>query len=192
MRRGHVTRSSGAGGTVTPGIGAGRCSVSRSRFALRKPNQPPQDEPWVWFTREMLESPAWAALSIGARRIVDRIVLEQMAHGGTQNGDLTITYDDFGHFGLSSRRETARSIRAAVALGFIDITTRGRRSYGGARTASRYGLTWLPHCDRTPASNRWRTIRSGAEATKLLQDAFADRRYARREIRPEPHQQKAA
>ena len=45
----------------------------------------------------------------------------------------------------------------AVGLGFLDVTLKGRRSYGGARQPSQYGLTWLPRRDGSPASNRWAT-----------------------------------
>jgi hypothetical protein len=91
-----------------------------------------------------------------------------MAHAGTQNGQLQVTYDDFARQGLRSRNAIAQGIRIAVALGFLDVTFRGRRSYGGARLASRYGLTWLPRCDGTAASNRWRRIKSVDEARTLV------------------------
>jgi hypothetical protein len=142
-----------------------------SRFS-RKPNAPPAEEPWVWLTRDMMESESWRALTSNARRVLDRIMIEHMSHGGTQNGELIVTYDDFVRFGLSSRRATAQGIRIAVALGFLDVTIRGMRSYGGARRASRYGLTWLPRSDRTPASNRWRSIRSAEDARAVVQAAI--------------------
>jgi hypothetical protein len=119
----------------------------------------------------MLESESWSAMPLSARRVVDRVVLEHLAHGGTQNGELVVTYDDLARFGLSSRRATAAAIRIAVSLGFLDITVRGRRAFGGARLPSRYGLTWLPKCDRTPASNRWRGIATRAEAKQIARAA---------------------
>ena len=145
----------------------------RSRFASRKPNAPPPDQPWIWLTREMLESAAWRALSRPARGVIDRIVLEHLAHGGTQNGELTVTYDDFAAYGLSSRRMTAQAIRIAVALGFIDVTMKGRRSFGGARLPSQYGVTWLPRGDRTVASNRWSQIATDADAAAIVRASRA-------------------
>lgn len=44
---------------------------------------------------EMLESPAWRALSFVARRILDRLEIEHAGHGGAENGRLICTYDDF-------------------------------------------------------------------------------------------------
>ena len=61
----------------------------------QKRNSPPQDEPWIWLTREMLGSEAWCSLSRGALRVVCRVMLEHMAHGGTANGNLPVTYADF-------------------------------------------------------------------------------------------------
>jgi hypothetical protein len=119
----------------------------------------------------MLESDAWKAMPIGARRVVDRIVLENMAHAGTRNGSLIVTYDDFIEFGLASRRATASAIRTASELGFIDVVERGRRCFGGVRRPSQYGLTWLDRSDGTARSNRWRTIASRGEAKARIAGA---------------------
>ena len=67
-------------------------------------------------------------------------------------------------------------------LGLLDITLRGRRSYGGARQASRYGLTWLPRCDGTPASNRWRRIKSKGHAEAVIQEASGNGAAPRRKL----------
>jgi hypothetical protein len=103
-----------------------------------------------------------------ARQLLDRVVIEHLSHGGTQNGELTVTYDNFVAYGLSSRRLTAQAIRVAVALGFLDVTVKGIRSFGGARRASQYGLSWLPRSDRTPASNRWQFIATEADAKEAI------------------------
>jgi hypothetical protein len=119
----------------------------------------------------MMESEAWRALPLGARHVIDRVMLEHMAHAGTANGELTVTYDDFAQYGLSSRRMTAQSIRIAIALGFLDVVEPGVRSFGAARRATRYGLTWLPRRDRTPASNRWKRIATTGAAKQAIRFA---------------------
>jgi hypothetical protein len=113
--------------------------------------------PFIWFTREMLESAAWRAMPLAARRIVERVMIEHMMQGGTRNGQLVVTYDDFAQYGVR-RKSISRAIQCAVMLGFLDVTVRGGRSYGIARLPSAYGLTWLPRCDWTPPSNRWKCI----------------------------------
>ncbi len=114
-----------------------------------------------------------------ARLVLERVLIEHMAHAGTQNGELTVTYDDFVRFGLSSRPAAARGIRIAVGLGFLDVTRRGRRSFGGVRQASQYGIAWLPRSDGTLASNRWRKIvtrEQAAETTALAIPVHSRRR----------------
>lgn len=148
---------------VVPAHAAERGVAGHSRF--RKMNRPPG--PFVWFTREMLESPAWNALPLAARRVLDCVLIEHMMHGGTRNGALVVTYADFERFGIR-RKSIAAAIKTAVALGFLDVTCRGARAYGIARQASEYGLTWLLRCDGTPGSNRWRNIANAADAKARL------------------------
>jgi len=65
---------------------------------------------------EMIESPAWRALSLSGRRAVDRIEIEHGHHGGNDNGRLPVTFDDFEDFGIS-HKSVAPAIREVVALG---------------------------------------------------------------------------
>ena len=118
-------------------------------------NRPPADMPWIWFTREMLESDAWRSLSRQARRVIDRVMIEHMAHAGTENGNLAVTYADFVAFGC--RREAlAHAITEAVATGLLLITEKGRRSAGLDRWPNRFALGWLPLYDGAAAPNRWK------------------------------------
>jgi hypothetical protein len=114
--------------------------------------------PFIWLTLEFLESQAWNMMSLPARKIVERVAIEHMNHAGTRNGALIVTYGDFEKYGVR-RKSIALAIKKAVALGFIDVTGKGHRSYGIGRRPSTYGITWLPRCDGTPASNRWRKIK---------------------------------
>lgn len=53
-----------------------------------KRNRPPQDEPWIWVSRELLESDAWTTAPIWTIRFVHRVMTEHMNHAGTENGYL--------------------------------------------------------------------------------------------------------
>ena len=53
---------------------------------------------FVWFTREFLASQAWREMPLAARRVVERVAIEHMNHGGTLNGSLIVTYNDFEKF----------------------------------------------------------------------------------------------
>jgi hypothetical protein len=123
-----------------------------------KRNRPPDGEPWVWLTRDLLESDAWRSMSRAARLVVDRVMAEHMAHAGTANGDLAVTYGDFVKFG--ARRESLPAgIADASTRGLIIITEKGRASTGPDRWPSRYALGWLPLKDGAAASNRWKVWR---------------------------------
>lgn len=143
----------------------------RSSRRSRRPQGPPDDVPWAWLTREMIWAPAWRAMPLCARRALDRVMLEHMAHAGHENGNLIVTYDDFVRDGVGSRSATARAVRILEALGLLDVTLQGHRSFGGAHLPSRYALTWLPRADGTPATNRWQRIASIREARELVRRA---------------------
>jgi hypothetical protein len=76
-------------------------------------------------TIEMLKSPAYRTLSLSAHRVISRIEIELSSHGGNDNGRLPVTKLDFMEYGVSARL-VAAAIREAQALGFIEVTERGR------------------------------------------------------------------
>jgi hypothetical protein len=51
-------------------------------------------------TIDMLRSPARRALSLSARRILDRLEVESADHGGNDNGKLPCTYQHFMEWGI--------------------------------------------------------------------------------------------
>jgi len=145
--------------------------VRRRSRKSGSPYGPPSDQPWAWLSEELLASAAWLSMPLCARRALDRIMLENMAHAGKANGDLIVTFDDLMRSGVGGRSGAARAIRILEALGLIDVTIQGHRSFGGAHLPSRYALTWLPRSDGRPATNRWRRIGTHGEARDLVQRA---------------------
>jgi hypothetical protein len=118
-----------------------------------KRNRPPDGEPCIWITRELIESDAWRSMSRPARLVLDRIMIEHMAHAGTMNGELIVTYTDFIKHG--SRRESLPAgIAEASGRGLIIVTEKGKASTGPDRWPSKYALGWLPLKDGAAASNR--------------------------------------
>jgi hypothetical protein len=157
------SRTGSAG--MKPGIAGYR------RFAGM--NRPPEHSSWAWFTAEMLDSPAWRTLPGNAMKIVFRIVLEHLKHGGVDNGGLPVTYLDFVKFGV--RRNSIReAIEIAISLGWIDRTSVGEVPWhGDVRKPSTYGLTWLPQYNGAPASNRWIKIDTQVDAKNAVKRAKA-------------------
>jgi hypothetical protein len=92
-------------------------------------------------TIDMLRSPAWRALSLSARRVLDRVEIELADHGGVDNGKLPVTYDDFGRYGIH-RHAIGPAIREAVALGFLEITEAGRAGNADYRKPNLFRLTY--------------------------------------------------
>jgi hypothetical protein len=104
----------------------------------------------------MIESDAWRALTLPARRVLDRLEIEHAHHGGMENGALICTFDDFARAGVR-RQSVARAIRDLEKLGFIEVTQRGRRAAGEFYLPSRYRLTYL-HTKTGGPTDEWRRV----------------------------------
>ena len=114
---------------------------------------------------EMIKSPAWSVLSLSARRVLDRIEIEHADHGGNENGRLPVTYDDFERYGIH-RHAIRAAIQETVALGFAEITERGRAGNAEFRSPHKFRLTYF-HVGRAPPTNEWQRIKTVEEAQAL-------------------------
>src|SRR5262245_65720196 len=87
------------------------------------------NDQWSARRREMLESPAYRALSQSAHRVISRIELELCYHGGNDNGQLPVTFEDFIEYGIE-RGSIAPALREGEALGFLSDhrSRQGRKS----------------------------------------------------------------
>jgi hypothetical protein len=117
---------------------------------------------------EMLESPAYRVLSLSAHRVLDRISVELAHHGGNDNGKLPVTYEQFMEYGMD-RQAIAPAIRELEALGFIEITQRGRPSAGEFRWPNLFRLTWINCFSSNAPTHEWRRIRTTEQAELLAQ-----------------------
>ena len=137
------------------GRSSGKLGGRRGRM-----QKPPEGEPWVWLTREILASDAWKSLGVNARRFLDFLLIEHMNHAGTENGNLRATYGQLEAFGVGAKYVSA-AIAEAEAVGLIDAHR------GGMRTATIFTLTWLPDRDGAPATDRWKRTRNQKSAPQL-------------------------
>jgi hypothetical protein len=122
--------------------------------------RPPENEPWVWMTLEMLQSTTWGALSISARRILDALLLEHLSNGGRENGNLAVTYRQLAAFGVS-KNDIYKGLTELQICGFIRLVKQGFRMSGGGEP-SRFAITWLVTFLATPnaavPSDDWRGV----------------------------------
>lgn len=163
----------------------GRSTGKLADSKFRKANSPPPNEPWIWLTQAILESFAWRALSGGAQKVIHRIALEHMLHGGSQNGDLPVPWSDFEAYGIGSA-SVLPAIEEAIAVGLIQRTDPGHKAWGGFKgRAARYRLCWLPTHDGKPSVESWRRFESLADARKVAtaarQSVASERERAREE-----------
>jgi hypothetical protein len=123
---------------------------------------------------EMLESPAYRQLSLSAHRVISRIEIELAHHGGNDNGKLPVTYEDFIEYGVH-RHSIAPAIREAIALGFIEVTKRGRGGNAESREPSLYRLTFAHdrNSRQSPPAHDWRKVKTAEEAAMAAECARA-------------------
>jgi hypothetical protein len=123
----------------------------------------------------MLESPAWRVLSLGARRVLDRIEIELANHGGRDNGQLPVTYDDFVNYGVH-RHSIRPAINELVALGFLEITRVGRAGNADFREPNLFRLTFRPSkSTSSDGSHEWKAVKSEEEAERLAKAARVEK-----------------
>jgi hypothetical protein len=120
---------------------------------------------------EMQESPAFRVLSLSAHRALCRIEIEHCHHAGRENGRLPVTYMDFVAYGVS-KHAVAPAIRELEALGFIEVTERGRGGNAEYRIPNKFRLTYRPTSSAPYAeTNEWRLIKTVERAEELAEAA---------------------
>jgi hypothetical protein len=103
-------------------------------------------------------------LSLSARRILDRIEIENADHGGVDNGKLPVTFDDFVRYGIH-RHAIAPAIREAVALGFLEVTETRRAGNAEWRKPNLFRLTYRETKHGAP-THEWKKI--AAEEAEII------------------------
>ena len=129
-------------------------------------------ENWISYPRSLLESPAMRALSLAAIRVMHRLEVEHMNHGGAENGRLIVTHDQFIEWGIP-RNAVSPAIRELVALGFVEVTEKGAAGNAGYRAPARYRLTYVNNKSRAVPTNEWRNIDSVEDAERIAVRARA-------------------
>jgi hypothetical protein len=131
---------------------------------------------FAWRLIEMLESPAHRALSLSARKILDRLEIELYRHGGKpeENGRLPCTFNHFVEFGVH-RHAIGPGIRELVALGFVEITRKGSAGNAGYRQSTLYRLTYRHAGSDKRITDDWRRIETIEDAEAVAEGARKER-----------------
>ena len=120
-------------------------------------------------TIAMMESPAFQVLSLSAHRALARIEIEHAHHGGNDNGNLPVTYDQFIEYGIH-RNAVSPAIREVEALGFVEITERGRAGNAEWRQPNKFRLTYR-QVGRSATTDEWRNLKTIEEAETIAATA---------------------
>jgi hypothetical protein len=127
----------------------------------------------IW--RSMLESPAYRALSLLARRVLARLELEHLRHGGRDNGRLICSYAQLMEYCCTTDKPgIANALYELKGAGFIDFKP-GKVGPASDRVPNEYRLTYIPVSDDTPATNDWAAIETIEEAQAVVRE-FGKRR----------------
>jgi hypothetical protein len=163
-----MPRTHNATGRARKSTGSIHTAPDVANTSRRKKRSTPQ-EPWIWHTRSMRESPAFRVLSLAARRVLDRIEIELLSHAGKDNGKLPCTYDDFEEYGVH-RHAIGPALRELEALGFIEITRRGRAGNSEFRLPHLFRITHKPAGDAL-ATDDWSEITTMEMAEEIRRKA---------------------
>ncbi|MBZ9926808.1 hypothetical protein [Mesorhizobium sp. BR1-1-4] len=147
------------------------------RFSLvKKHTQPPTDQGgWMAETRDFLESSAYRTLSTNARRALDRLKIEHIGHGRTNNGKLIVTHEQFISYGVTAEY-VGDALDELDFKGLLKIN-RGRAGNGTAHP-NVFRLTFDGDFEGAAATNDWR--RCTDDHAKQWVESVRDQRKAKR------------
>jgi hypothetical protein len=109
---------------------------------------------FVWIPLDVMESPAWCGLSINARRIMDRLLIENHRHRGEANGKLRISYRQLADHGIGWRL-IKKSVMELIDGELIEVTNKEWR--GCYKPHNLYRITFLGTVDG-PATWKGRNV----------------------------------
>jgi hypothetical protein len=120
---------------------------------------------------EMMESPAYRVLSLSAHRVLSRIEIEWAHHGGQDNGQLPVTFDDFAGYGVH-RTATSPALSELEALGFIVITEKGKMARAADyRRPNKFLLTSRPTNKGADPLHKWKRFKTMEEALAVAEES---------------------
>jgi hypothetical protein len=144
-----------------------------------------------WSARliDMQRSCAWRVLSRAAHQCLSRIEIELADHGGNDIDQLPVTFNDFEEYGVN-RHAIAPALAELEALGFVDITERGRTARAAEyRRSNKFRLLTRPWEKKGATRPGWDRFKTLAEAETTAAEArrnAAKEKSASAESAPRP------
>lgn len=114
------------------------------------------EAPFIAYSLSFMTSPAYRALSSPARKILDFLFIEQMQHGGAENGNLAAPYRQLIGCKISSR-DVSKGLLMLEAFGIVERTNEDSL-VEGIRVMATYRLTMFPDKWGNLPSDKWKQI----------------------------------
>ena len=111
----------------------------------------------------LLNSVAWRSRSIPLVHILERLELEQLAHAGTSNGQLFVSFEQFVEYGIS-RKSIKPAIQLGTDLGLLSRTALAPARSHTIRPAQGYRLNYLPGLNAKAPTDEWARVSEVAAA----------------------------
>jgi hypothetical protein len=138
---------------------------------------------------EMMESPAYRVLSLSAHRALSRIEIEWAHHGGRDNGQLPVTFDDFERYGVN-RHAIGPALAELETLGFIVLTEKGKMARAADyRRPNKFLLTSRPTNKGADPLHNWKRIMTMQEAQAIAEAARTLSGEKKKEPVRKPHRE---
>lgn len=106
---------------------------------------------------EMLRAPAWQSMPWPLHKLIERLEIEHLSHGGQENGHLFVPFSQFEAYGISRRRIRAL-LELGAALGFLEVRRDPEATSWDIRPPNAYRLTYLPEKGKKAPTDEWRSI----------------------------------
>ncbi|WP_292196082.1 hypothetical protein [Mesorhizobium sp.] len=143
---------------------------------------------WVPHRLELFISPSWQLAPVPLRRMLERLEIEHMRHGGMNNGHLFVSFGQFEEANISRRKITALQA-LGTSLGLME-TVRSEEPSGDLRAPNSYRLTYVPAKGSSAPTDEWRRV-DRDKATALV-DGFHEAERTEVQARKSRRQKRAA
>lgn len=117
---------------------------------------------------ELLLSPSWQHCPRPLARVIERLCIEHLRHGGQNNGELFVAYTQFQAYGVS-KKSILRTLELGEKLGLIQVMREDGVIKGDIRPANGYRLTFVPEKGKPNPTDEWKTV-TKPQAEKLIEE----------------------